>query len=117
MEYYLKSGSQAIHIQKILAFIGLQHIDLSLKTTCGQLEICLYSPLSTNKMHFQNGKCQWQAWSKEALVFPVQEMDLVYACIWNENTSNTVHTSALTSQADHSRLANKQYPWLSAYIY
>ena len=49
IDQYLKSGSQAIHNQKLFACIGLQHVDLSSKTTCGQLEICLYSPLSTNK--------------------------------------------------------------------
>ena len=68
-------------------------------------------------MHFQNGKCQWQAWSKDALVFPVQEMNLVSACNWNENTSNTVHNSVLAIPADHSSLANRQYPWLLPYIY
>ena len=57
-----------------------------------------YSPLLTNKMHFKIGKHQWQAWSKDALVFPVQQMYLVSACIWNKNASNTVHNSRLTSQ-------------------
>ena len=116
MDHYLKSGSQAIHIQKRLACIGLQHVDLSLKTTCRPLKITLYSLLLTNKMHFQNKKCQWQAWSKDALVFPVQEMYLVSACTCIENTSNTVHNSALTFPADHSSMANIQYLWLSANI-
>ena len=62
-------------------------------------------------MHFQNGKGQWQAWSKDALVFPVQEMYLVFACAWNENTLNTVHNSTLSLPADHSSLAIRQYLW------
>ena len=60
-------------------------------------------------MHFHNEKCQWHAWSKDALVFPVQEMYLVSTCIWNEDTSNTVHNTALAFQADYSSQANRQY--------
>ena len=83
--------SQAIHILKRFACIGLEHADLSLKTTCGQPGICWYSPLVTNKMNFQSGKFQWQAWTKDALEFPDLKIDLVSAYIWNENISNTVH--------------------------
>ena len=93
IDHYWKSGSQAIHIQKIFACIGLQHVELSSKRTCRQLEICLYSPPSTNRMNFQSERNQCQAWSKDALVFSVQEMYLVSACIWNMRTSNTVHNS------------------------
>ena len=107
MDHYLNSGSQAILIQKRLACIGLQCVDLSLKTTCGQLEICLYSPLTTNRISFQSEICQWQAWSRDTLVFPVQERYLVSVYIWNENTSNTVHNSALAFAVDHSSLANR----------
>ena len=72
----------------------------------------LCCPLLANKMHFQNDKCQWQAWSRDALVFLVQEMYLVSACVWNDNISNTGHNLTLASQADHSDQANKLYPWL-----
>ena len=68
-------------------------------------------------MNFQNGKCQGQAWSKDALVFPVQEKYMVSACAWNENTLDTIHSSAQTFPADHSNLAIRQYLWLVAYIY
>ena len=58
MDHYLKSGSQAIHIQKIFACIGLQHVHLSQKITCTQSGIYLCSPLPTDNIHFQIGKCQ-----------------------------------------------------------
>ena len=117
MEPYLLSGSQVIHIQKTLACIGLQHVHMSSKKACRQLGTYLCSPLSANRKQLQNGKCQWQAWFKDALVFLVQEMYLVSACIWNGNISNTVNNFTLTSQADHSSQANTLYLWLWAYIY
>ena len=72
MDHYLKSGSQTIHIQKILVCIGLQCVCLSQKITCAQSGIYWCSPLLTDRMHFQSERCQSQA----ALVFPVQEMYL-----------------------------------------
>ena len=81
-----------VHTRRILACIDLQHVHLSLKQACAQLGIYLYSPLLTVMKHLQNRKCQWQAWTKDALVFLVQEMYLVSACIWNVNISNTVHS-------------------------
>ena len=111
MDHYLISGYQAIHTLKTLACIGLQHVHLSLKKACTQLGIYLCSPLSINMKHIQNGKCQWQAWTKDALLFTVQEMYLVSACIWNGNISHTVYNLTLTFQAGHSRQANTLYLW------
>ena len=91
MVHYLISRYQAINTQRRLACIGLQHVHLSWKIACVQLEITWYSPQLINMMNLQNGRYQWQALTKYGLVFPVQEMNLVSACIWNENTSNIVH--------------------------
>ena len=91
MDHYLILWYQAIHNLKTLACIGLEHVHLSLKKACTQLGIYLCSPLLTDMKHLQNGKCQWQAWTKDALVFPVQEMYLVSACNWNVSISNAVH--------------------------
>ena len=81
--HYLISEYQAIHTLKTLACIDLQHGHLSLKKASIQLEIYLCSPLLTDMKHLKNGECQWQAWTKDALEFIVQEMYLVSACIWN----------------------------------
>ena len=115
--WFLISGYQAIHILKALAYIGLQHVHLSLKYVFAQLGIHWCSVLLTNMKHLQNGKYQQQAWTKDALVFPVQEMYLVSACIWNGNISNTVHNLKSTSKAGHSSQVNTLYLWLWTYIY
>ena len=60
--------------------------------------------------HLQKEKCQWQAWAKDALVFLVQKIWLIWACIWHMNTQDTVHNLELTFQAGHSNLANTLYP-------
>ena len=97
MDHYLKAGSQAIHLQKRLACIGLQCVHWSQKLTSIDLGMYLCSPLFTDKMCLQSEKCQGQAWSKDALVFPFQVMYLVSACIWTIKTSNILHFWHLTA--------------------